>query len=87
MGKGAGNAALHTPHRYYRVCVVLEDDYNASVFPPYLQNVASRWVCASEAPGLRPGLPRGPAGAAGWQTLHTKLPYITPSMAISSNKE
>ena len=26
-------------------------------------------------------------GAAGLQTLHTKLPYITPSMTISSNKE
>ena len=37
-------------------------------------------------PGLRPGMPRSPAGAAGLQTLHTKLPYITPSMTISSNK-
>ena len=27
--------------------------------------------------GLRPGMPRGPAGAARLQTLHTKLPYIT----------
>ena len=26
--------------------------------------------------GLRSGVPRGPAGAAGLQTLHTKLPYL-----------
>ena len=31
-------------------------------------------------------MPRGPAvaaGAAGKQTIHTKLPYITPGMTIS----
>ena len=28
----------------------------------------------------------GPLGAVGLQTLHTKLPYITPSMTISSKK-
>ena len=43
-------------------------------------------VIACSVTGLRPGMPRGPAGAAGSQTLHTKLPYITPSMTISSNK-
>ena len=36
-------------------------------------------------PGPRPGMPRSLAGAAGLQTLHTKLPYITPSMTMSSN--
>ena len=45
---------------------------------------------STSCPGLRPGMPHGPAGAAGaagLQTLHTKLPHITPSMTISSNKE
>ena len=38
-------------------------------------------------PGLRPAMPCGPPEAVGLQTLDAKLPYITPSMAISSNKE
>ena len=32
--------------------------------------------------GLRSGMPRGPAGATGLQTIHTKLPNITPRMTI-----
>ena len=34
-----------------------------------------------------PGMTRGSPGAAGLQTLYTKLQYTTTSMTISSNKE
>ena len=52
---------------------------------PTLPAECDRFIL-EDASGLRPGMPRGPAGAAGLQTIHTKLPYITPSMTISSNK-
>ena len=55
------------------------------VLNDYCKAVPAAAPCKA-VPGLRPGMPRGPAGAAGLQTLHTKLPYITPSMPISSNK-
>ena len=35
----------------------------------------AKWIDA----GLRSGMPSGPAGAAGLQTIHTKLPKYYPS--------
>ena len=60
--------------------------YAACVFRPVTYTRGHVVALRDCYPGLRPGMPRGPAVAAGLQTLHTKLPYITPSMTISSNK-